>query len=300
MRVLIADDNLEATETLALMLRGWGYEPLIARDGNVALSVLRGPDAPPLAILDCIMPGMNGDAVCKEIRKDHGAPYTYIILISGRCGKQEMFDGLKDGADDYLTKPLDPDELCARLTTANRILRLQEQHLASQRLLREQASRDPLTGLWNRVSILEILDGELPRSQRDQRPVAIIMVDVDNLKPINDAHGHLAGDEVLRQTARRLLAGLRPYDTVGRYGGDEFLVVLTGCGEATALQLAERLRRFVEREPVVDEGKSISVTLSLGVAVWDGTMTAQQFLRHADGALYSAKVAGRNRATLAK
>ena len=299
MHVLIADDNPAATRTLAILLEAWGYEPVVVHDGLAALALLRAPGAPPLAVLGCNLPGMSGEALCCEIRRDTHRPYTYIVLVTDRTGKETLPDGLEDGADAYLVKPVAPSELQARLSAGKRILALQEKLLATQRLLQQQASRDALTGLWNRRSILEILDRELARSQRDGQPVAAIMADLDYFKGVNDGHGHLTGDQVLRQAAQRLLGELRPYDTVGRYGGDEFLIVLPACGPDSAVHLAERLRNCLQAEPVLDNGKTIRVTLSLGVGVWDGKMESDELLRSADDALYRAKHAGRNRAMLA-
>ena len=299
MRVLIADDNIASTQTFAVLLRYWGYEPITVHDGLRALEVLRSPDAPSLAVLDWIMPGLNGIDICREIRKGVDRPYTYVVLVTGRGGKEQMIDGLKSGADDYLVKPVDPNELHARLSTGKRILDLQEQLLATQRLLRDQATRDGLTGLWNRAMILEILDRELARSRRENAPVGVIMADLDHFKDINDTHGHLAGDQVLRQVGQRLLNCLRPYDMVGRYGGEEFLIVLPGCTAEASVTLAERLRKCVEVEPVMEENGVIPITVSLGIADWDGDMPGKTLLRAADGALYQAKKAGRNKAILA-
>jgi diguanylate cyclase (GGDEF)-like protein len=300
MRVLIADDSIDATESLAILLRHWGFEPLEVHDGLSALELLQGPDAPPLAVVDWLMPGLNGIELCGELRKDTSRPYTYTILVTGRGNKEEMLEGLRAGADDYLIKPVDPDELYARLSTGKRIVELQDQLLATQRLLRDQATRDSLTGLWNRRMILEILQREMPRSQREGQPMSVIMADIDHFKGINDTHGHLVGDQVLLQIAQRLLAVLRPYDTVGRYGGEEFLIVLPGCGPDIAVVLAERLRCAVESESIRGEGMLLrSVTVSLGVATWDGEASSQELLRVADAALYQAKKQGRNRAVLA-
>jgi diguanylate cyclase (GGDEF)-like protein len=294
MRVLIADDDAGTTTTLAILARAWGYDPLIVHDGQAALVQLQGQDAPTLAVLDWFMPGMNGVDVCRQLRQDAARPYTYVILVTGRGGKDQMLDGLEAGADDFLVKPVDPNEMRARLIAGKRILELQEQLLTSQRHLREQATRDALTGLWNRAMILEILERELARSRRDHHPVSVLMADIDHFKRINDTLGHLAGDEVLHQVAQRLHAALRPYDMVGRYGGEEFLMVLPGCNAEAALMLAERLRAVVQAEPVHDGPAAIPVTMSVGVAAWDCAWSAPELLRLADTALYRAKNAGRN------
>jgi two-component system cell cycle response regulator len=295
MRVLIADDNRDSAESLATLLRLWGFVPVIVHDGEAALAFLREATIPTLALIDWIMPGTYGIDICREIRKETNQPYTYLILVTGRSGKDHMVDGLNAGADDYLIKPVDPHELHARVNTARRILELQEQLLATQRLLHEQATRDSLTGLWNRAMILETLERELTRSRRESQPLAVIMADIDHFKQINDVYGHLVGDRVLRQTAQRLMTMLRPYDTVGRYGGEEFLVVLPGCGASVAMTLAERLRQCMEADPIVDNAQAFRVTLSLGVSIWDGRITGPELLHSADNALYEAKRTGRNR-----
>ena len=294
MRVVIADDHPDAAESLAILLRAWGLDPVIVHDGLAALAFMRDSTVPTLALLDWIMPGLDGPGVCREIRKDTNCPYVYVVLITGRSGREQMLDGLHAGADDYLVKPVDSNELRARLNTARRILDLHERLLATQLLLREQATRDSLTGLWNRAMILETLQRELIRSQRACQPLAVIMADIDHFKQINDAHGHFTGDHVLRQTSQRLQGVLRPYDTVGRYGGEEFLVVLSGCDASAALTLAERLRHCMDAEPIVESDSVFHVTVSLGVCAWDGEMTAQALLQTADAALYAAKRAGRN------
>jgi diguanylate cyclase (GGDEF)-like protein len=294
MHVLVADDNLDAAQSLALVLRAWRFEPVVVHDGHTALARLREPSAPTLALLDWTMPGLSGIELCRRLRQERDRPYTYVILVTGR-GREGMIDGLSAGADDYLVKPVDPNELRARLNTAQRILTLQEQLLASQRQLREQATRDALTGLWNRPMILEVLEREITRSRRAGPPLSVIMADIDHFKQINDRYGHLVGDVVLRQTAQRLLAPLRPYDTVGRYGGEEFLIVLPGCDATASLALAERLRRSVAAEPEQDGADVIPVTLSLGVAAWERELSARELLSRADQRLYAAKRAGRNR-----
>jgi two-component system cell cycle response regulator len=295
MRVLIADDNQDWGQSLALLLQLWGYEPVVVYDGLAAMACLREPDGPTLALLDGIMPGLNGIDICRVIRREEFQPYRYVIMVTGQGGKNQMLDGLHAGADDYLVKPVDPLELHARLSTAKRILDLQAQLFATQRLLRQQATHDTLTGVGSRAMILDVLQRELTRSQRQGHPLAVIMADLDHFKKINDTYGHLAGDSVLRQTAQRLRAVLRLYDTVGRYGGEEFLIVLPDCGAGIAAALAERLRTCVAAEPVTDGDHAIHVTVSLGLAACNGEMPPEELLRIADKALYDAKRAGRNR-----
>ena len=294
MRVLIADDHRDSAASLALLLWTWGFEPTTVHEGLTALNLLREKNAPTLALLDWVMPGVAGVDICRELRKETSRPYTYVIMVTGQGGKDQMLDGLKAGADDYLVKPVDTHELCARVSTGKRILELQAKLLDTQCLLREQASRDSLTGIWNRRFILETVERELTRSRREAEPVAMIMADIDHFKQINDTYGHLGGDSVLHQIAQRLIAVLRPYDAVGRYGGEEFLVVLPRCGQREAFVLAERLRQCIDAEPVEFANKTIHVTLSLGIAVWDGEMTAQELLQISDTAMYQAKRAGRN------
>jgi len=289
MKILIAEDKEHVSRLLSDLLRAWGHESVVVHDGQAALEVLQGPDPPRLALLDWLMPGLDGIEVCRLLRQD-SASYPYLILITGQGGRQQLLDGLEAGADEFLTKPVDEAELKARLTAARRVVVLQER-------LRELAMHDDLTGLWNRAAILGVLDRELARSRREKRPVGVILADLDHFKQINDSLGHLAGDRVLRQVAQRMLASLRSYDTVGRYGGEEFLIVLPGCDGAHALALAERLREQMAAEPIEVEGQRLPVTLSLGVAACaEAAKDAQVLLREADVALYAAKHAGRNRA----
>lgn len=299
MRVLIADDHRDSAETLAFLLRVRGFEPVLVYDGITALDMLQTTDSPVLALLDWNMPGLNGTDICRAIRQDTARPYTYIIMVTGLGSKEQMLEGLNAGADDYLLKPVQTNELHARLNAGKRILELQDQLLRTQNLLREQATRDCLTGVWNRAMILDILNRELLRGRREGRPLTVIMADVDHFKNINDTLGHLVGDKVLYQTAQRMVTVVRPYDTVGRFGGEEFLVVLSGCNFDVSMALAERLRDCVGAEPVLSDGIAVPVTISLGVAVWNRHSSAQQLLEAADHALYQAKAEGRNRVVAA-
>jgi two-component system cell cycle response regulator len=292
MRILIADDESHSGNLLAALVQPWGYEPVVVHDGLAALEALNAPDAPPLALLDWKMPGLDGIEVCRAVRKAD-QPYGYLILVTGLGGRQQMLEGLEAGADEFLTKPVEPAELKAHMGAGRRIIAMQEQ-------LRDRASRDALTGLWNRAGILRILDRELDRGYREHRPVAVVLADLDHFKRINDTLGHLAGDHVLCEATQRLVNSVRPYDAVGRYGGEEFLVVLPGCENDTARSLAERLRQCIAAERIDVDGTEVQVTLSLGVAVAAGQAepAAVELLRAADAALYEAKRAGRNRVQL--
>jgi len=297
MQVLVAEDDPVSRRLLEAHLGRWGYRAVAASDGDQAWDLLQQPDAPRLAILDWMMPGLSGPELCRRVRSLGREPYTYLLLLTARAHKEDLIEGMEAGADDYVTKPFDAQELNVRLRAGRRILELQAELVTAREALREQATRDGLTRLWNRSSILEILARELAKSERDGSAVGLIMADLDHFKQINDTHGHLAGDAVLREAARRLQTSLRSYDSVGRYGGEEFLVVVPGSTHSSALQLAERLRLAVNREPVRLTDRSIEVTISLGVAVSapGALIFPETLIRAADEALYRAKTVGRNR-----
>jgi two-component system, cell cycle response regulator len=197
MKVLIADDETVSLRLLESSLRRWGYDVVVAKDGLEASQILLSPDSPKLAVLDWMMPGMDGIQLCQEIRRNKPEPYTYILLLTGKRAQDDVIAGLDAGADDYVTKPFDPAELKVRLRTGKRILFLQEQLINAREALRDQATHDRLTGLWNRAAILDMLNSELARAARQGAPVAIMMADLDSFKAINDTYGHPTGDDVL-------------------------------------------------------------------------------------------------------
>jgi len=296
MLVLIADDETVSRRMLARMLTTAGYEVVAARDGDEAWQILEREDAPRLAILDWMMPGMTGPDVCRKLRGRNREPYTYVLLLTARTDKQDVVEGMDAGADDYVTKPFEARELQVRLRAGRRILDLQADLVKAREALRDQATHDPLTGLWNRYALLEALEREHSRAAREGTPLAAIMVDLDHFKGVNDTYGHLAGDAVLREAAGRMQAVVRSYDLVGRYGGEEFLIVLPGTSGVNAAQLAERLRAAVAHDPVGHDLLRIPVTASFGVGA-SGTRPsgdAQMLIRLADEALYRAKEKGRN------
>ena len=297
MRVLIADDSATSRAMLRKSLAKWGYEVVMAEDGAEALAVLEMPDAPPMAILDWVMPHLTGPEVCKKVRETRREPYTYIILLTSKNSKDETVEGLEAGADDYIVKPFDQQELSVRLRAGKRIIELQLSLMEAREELREKANKDLLTKLHNRSAIMATLETEIARSHRDQRSVGVALLDIDHFKKVNDTYGHFAGDAVLRETAARLKSSMRAYDQVGRYGGEEFLVVLPNCDMEQAVQQADRMRmRLQESKILADAGVEIPVTASFGVTITDlSDRDPDVFIRVADEALYKAKANGRNR-----
>lgn len=297
MKILIADDSIVSRHLLEATLRKWGYEVMVACDGAEALQILEREDAPALIILDWMMPGVTGLEVCQKIRQRGSEPYTYILLLTSKSQKEDLIEGMDAGADDYITKPFDQNELQVRLRAGTRLVDLQAQLLSAREALREQATRDSLTHLWNRNSILEALTRELSRAHRETSPLGVVIVDLDHFKYVNDNHGHPAGDAVLREAARRMQNSVRQYDSLGRYGGEEFLILLPGCGEAESFSQAERLRRHLTQSDIRVNDISLHITASFGVtaAIPGEPWTAEGLIRKADEALYVAKKSGRNR-----
>jgi diguanylate cyclase (GGDEF)-like protein len=298
MKVLVADDDPVSRRLLQMSLMNAGYEVITSSNGNEALHLLEQKDGPELAVLDWMMPEMDGVEVCRIIRATAREPYVYILLLTARGHQAEIIQGLEAGADDYLTKPFDLHELKARLRTGERIVALQKELINAREQLRVQATHDSLTGLLNRPAILTLLDKELARSRRSGKPVAVMMADIDNFKEVNDAHGHHAGDIVLRETARKMLAAVRSYDSIGRYGGEEFVIIAPGCDSEVLSALAQRVCQSVSSEVVQVGNVSIQNTISIGVAAASEDPQLTQLLRTADEALYVAKKEGRNRVVL--
>lgn len=287
--VLLADDDPLTRRLVGSALVSWGYSLELAKDGNEAWAALTRPESPSLAVIDWIMPGLDGLEICRRLRQQRGS-YVYVLLLTAKSDKADLLVGLDAGADDYMRKPFELEELQARLRTGVRILRLEQE-------LRQQATKDALTGLWNRGAILDLVGQELQRGRRSRSHSALLVVDLDHFKSINDRFGHLVGDSVLQQCAQRMQRTLRSYDSIGRYGGEEFLVLLPQCDPLSAQTVAERIRQAIEAKPVVVDGRAIPVTTSIGVTTTFGELDANPatLIQHADEALYAAKSNGRNR-----
>lgn len=295
MKILIADDEPVSRRLLEATLVRFGHEVVAVTDGGEAVDLLLGDGGPRLAILDWMMPNGDGLSVCRTVR-ERSATYVYVILLTSRDRREDMMAALDAQADDFLTKPFDVVELGARIRSGGRVLGLQEQLIAAHEALRQEATHDRLTGLWNRGRVLDQLGRELIRARREHRPLSVVIADIDHFKRVNDTHGHQGGDEVLRQVAERMSALSTERDCLGRYGGEEFLIVLPGCDAARAHASADRLRDAVAATPVVAGGTTLPITVSLGVASTDrADEPPAALIRLADEALYRAKAGGRNR-----
>lgn len=301
MKILIADDDRFSRLLLMKTLEREGYEVIAVDNGRLALEQLSLPRGPRLALLDWMMPELDGPEVCSKVRTLPNRPYVHIILVTAKKEKHDIVAGLEAGADDYLTKPWDPAELTARLRVGQRILQLEDRLVEARETMRFKATHDPLTSLLNRGAILDLLARELTRTFREDGCTVIMLGDLDHFKGVNDSYGHVVGDEVLREVARRLLTSVRSYDFVGRYGGEEFLIVLNNCNSAQAVERAEEVRNGIANHPVQTTRGPLQITMSSGVLAsrdWNLHLV-EEILAEVDSALYRAKAEGRNCVRLA-
>ena len=298
MKILVADDSEMTRMILQGRLSQWGYEIVSARDGYEAWNILQKNDRPSIILLDWMMPNMNGIELCKKIRHHIKEPYIYIILLTAKKGKEDLIEAMEAGADDFISKPFDPHILRVRLRAGKRITILQNELIAAREELRIQATHDFLTQLYNRSALMNMMAREISRSRRDLSSIGIVMIDIDHFKSINDTYGHLAGDEILIKLAEQMRLCTRRYDTIGRYGGEEFIIILPQCGADEVHCVAERLRQAVCRQPCETKEGLINVSISLG-ATWimpsEVDCVEEDLIRIADQALYDAKRNGRNK-----
>jgi diguanylate cyclase (GGDEF)-like protein len=294
-RVVVAEHHKGTRQMLLQMLRKWGFEPVPAANGSQVLQIVDQERPPELIILSRNLPGIDAIDLCRRISEHHAEYSPYILMLAMPSDRGEIVCALESGAAEYLTTPFEAKELRARLIVAARILKRQDSLIASREQFRVLATKDSLTGIWNRRTIHEILEDELDRAAQSDRSTGVLLVDLDHFKRVNDTHGHLMGDLVLRETSQRLKKTLRIYDSIGRYGGEEFLVVVPGSLQAELSELAERLRLAIERNPIRIGEIELCITLSIGAAIVPprGKLQAS-VLAAADEALYDAKRLGRN------
>jgi two-component system cell cycle response regulator len=302
-KILIADDDPVSLRLMERTLQNCGYEVITAKDGLRAAQILSNAGGPRLALIDWMMPELDGPGVCREVRSRYDDEYVYILLLTSKQSSEDVVSGLEAGADDYLTKPCHPAELKARLHTGRRVLQLEDKLVEAREEMRFKATHDALTSLWDRGGILALLRSELSRSSREGTPVSLLLCDIDHFKQINDVHGHPVGDEVLQQVSTRLQDMMQPHDNVGRYGGEEFLIVLGGCSQTNLRQRVEQMQEGMRSVPFATQEGPISVSLSIGAITienWEKSTPIEPYLKETDAALYRAKAAGRDRVIYAE
>ncbi len=298
MQVLVVSPSRQNREVLERELDEWGHDVTSALDALSAWSEIRDGVTPSLVILDQGLPGSGAMDLCKEIRRTFPPePYVYIVILGAAAGRGHLEQVHSAGADDYIAGPMDSFELQMRLRSAQRILDLQSKLQGARTALKEQATRDALTGLWNRSAILDILDTEIERVRREGGQLGVVMMDLDHFKEVNDTRGHLVGDAVLREVGVRMKQAGRRYDLMGRYGGDEFLVVLPGCSLSQSRSIANRLRARISETPMDLAEGTLFITSTAGATSWSrGDVAPNELIALADQGLYLAKERGRNRA----
>ena len=303
--ILIAEDDLTSRTILTGILKKWGYETIAVNDGQSAWEVLQQSDSPSLAILDWMMPDMDGLEVIRRVRAQRIERPPYIILLTSRDENSDIYSGLESGANDYIKKPFEQEELYARIRAGQRTLELQASLYQEKQISQHLATHDPLTAILNRRAILDLLSKELARARRansgdHRKKVGVGFFDIDHFKRINDQHGHQAGDEVLCGVSAIIGSQLRSYDSLGRFGGDEFMVLAPDSDEKDCRTLFERLTTAVAATPITTYAGEISITISLGVVLADPDINEEQLLHQVDTAMYQAKRAGGNRTVFAE
>ncbi len=292
MKILIADDDPISRRLLEATLTGWGYDVLVTCDGSEAWEAMQQPEAPGLVISDWMMPHIDGLELCRKIRQMEKTGYIYFIILTAKGMKEDVIEGLEAGADDFLIKPFNREELKYRTRIGKRIIELE------QRILK-LAATDSLTGVLNRRAFMERMEQEIQRALRENTSLSLILTDIDYFKKVNDRYGHQTGDIVLQRFTEQLLDSSRPYDIVGRYGGEEFVICLPGANISQSVSVAERMRSKLEEMKILppDSSKSIRITASFGTTAFliGSEEKADSLIKRADNALYKAKNEGRNR-----
>lgn len=296
MKILIIEDELIFRRMVKKYLLDAGYEIVEAEDGLSAWELFQ-KEPFQLVITDWMMPGLDGPELVHKIRTSGQKSYTYIIMLTAMDDKDNIVLGLESGADEYLTKPFNSRELIARVASGMRILRLEEELMQARVQMEALAMHDGLTGLLNRRAIEEFAEAEFNMANRKKQAMSVILLDIDHFKNVNDRFGHKFGDVVLRQVAQTLKEDLRNYDRVGRWGGEEFLLILPDTELKDAVTVAERLRsKIAVVQITLENGETFSIHISLGTACTTGQFQSlAKLIDAADQALYQAKQSGRDR-----
>lgn len=300
MKVLIAEDDMTSRIILNSVLKKWGFDPVMTCDGKEAWNIMQSEDAPRLAILDWQMPKMSGIEVCQRIRKIDTTDPPYLIVLTSKDEKKDIVNALDAGANDFISKPYDNAELQARINVGKRMVTLQSELGDAYKALKHEAMHDPLTNIYNRRAIMELLEKEIARAKREETGLCAGVCDLDYFKKVNDTYGHQIGDAVLIAFTRFVNDKLRLNDHLGRIGGEEFLIVASGSKDLQQNSLFERICKHVHNSKITTEKGNISITVSIGVAQYTGVENSDTLLAAADKALYHAKKIGRDRVVCAE
>lgn len=295
MKILIVEDEPIFRRMVRKNLLEVGYDVVEAEDGQTAWDLFQR-ESFQFVITDWMMPKMNGPQLVQNIRMSGQGNYTYIIMLTAMDDKDNVIFGIESGADEYLTKPFNSRELKARVASGMRILKLEEQLLQAHEQMESLAMHDGLTGLLNRRAIEDYAEAEFNLAGRKECAMSIILLDIDHFKNINDRFGHKVGDHALQQVAKVLREDLRKYDRVGRWGGEEFMLILPDTQLKDAAMVAERVRfKTAETQISLENDETFSVHISLGVACTTNQFQSlAKFIDAADQALYQAKQSGRD------
>lgn len=294
MKIIVAEDHPVTQLLISETLKKWNYEVITAQDGLEVLELIEIHQDVQLFLLDWQMPGLDGLSLCQRLKSTNIIYPRYIIFLTSKKLTDNVVQALEAGADDFISKPFTPEELKVRLKVGCRII-------TTENKLLHQAQHDPLTNILNHRAIVDLLSQLWERSKRDNSALSVLMLDLDYFKRVNDTYGHQVGDYALKHFCTLVNKELRPYDSFGRYGGEEFTICLPATDADQAMLVAERIRASMESTPIEYDGQYFSLTVSIGVAIFVENQTSpKQILLNADRAAYEAKEQGRNKVVFAK
>jgi len=296
MQILIAEDSPVYRTLIGGRLRTAGYVPIIAQDGAAAWNSLQRSDCPELVVMDWMLPSIDGIELCRRVR-EAGKTQPYVILMSGKTDQKDKVKAIEAGADDYLTKPFDVADLEARLLVGRRVIELRKEVTSAKEAFHYAQTYDALTGVMVRPEVIGLLERELERARKSGNGIAVMMADIDKFRRVNETKGRQYGDQALKEVARRLRSKLAAHDGIGRYGDDEFLVILRDADSVTALVRADDLRNSIAERQVLAARSAAALTVSIGVALAQAPCgyDLDRLLTEAGRGLRVAKSNGRNR-----